>query len=174
VRDALLDYPRLPRRRLRPGGAYRVLLSATALVASDARRAELNQAALQVVERAGIGWLVGGPDELAALAGAAGERLRPVHRVPVAAVASGPTEGKPALLYEPMLGYLGALVPQCRQFHLDTPRVYARERDGTLTISLPRSRRPTLLEIVPPGAGAVVVSRCGRDGLPVLAAGDRR
>jgi hypothetical protein len=171
VRDALLDYVRLP--RLHPFGsaiAYQVLLSPTAIVASDARRTELNREALALAESAGVGWVVGHPDELAATPEALNEHLRPVHRLPVSAVAAAATIEVPTLLYEPMLGYLGALVPQCRQFHLDIPRVYARERDGSVSISLPRSRRPTLLDIVPRGADLVMVDRCARHGAPTLTA----
>lgn len=175
VREALLDGTRLPRLR-RPGRRpdYRVLLSATAVVTSPAHRAALNREALAVVQPAGAGWLVGGPAELAALpelgAGRGSELLRPVHRVPVAAAATDPAGGGPTLLYEPMLGYLGALVPECRRVHLDTARVYARDRDGAVTLSLTRSRRPTLLDIVPPGAERVTVGRCDRHRTPILTA----
>lgn len=164
VRQALLDRDRLPRRhRLRPT-AYRVLLSPTAVVSADAHRAALNQHALAV----GAAWVVGSPDELAA-AVPAGDRFRPVHRLPVAAVTGTAATDVPVVLYEPMLGYLGARVPQCRQFHLDAPRVYARERDGTVSFSLPRSRRPTMLDIVPAGADRVTVQPCPRHGTPTLA-----
>jgi hypothetical protein len=171
VREALLDHTRLSRFGARP--AYRVLLSATAIVASDAHREELNRRALAVAEAAGGGLVIGGPEELAALPYPDLMRpdlIRPVHRLPVAAVADPALPDVPALLYEPMLGYLGARVPRCEAFHLDRARVYARERDGTITISLPRSRRPTLLDIVPPGASTVRVRQCPRHGTPVLVA----
>lgn len=174
VREALLDHARLPRLQLlRAGPAYRVLLSPSAVVASAARRRELNRDALAVVEAAGGGWVVGDPDELAGAPEAAGELLRPVPRLPVGAAAraaAAEMAGGPAVLYEPMLGYLGARVPACGSLHLDHRRVHARVREGTLTLSLPGSRRPTLLDIVPPGADAVRLGRCGRHGTPVLSA----
>jgi hypothetical protein len=171
VRGALLDHARLPRSRgLARRPAYRVLLSPAAVVASEKRRAELNREAVAVADAAGGGWAIGGPEELAAIPEVRSGRLRPVQRLPLAAVAAGDTHDAPALLYEPMLGYLGALVPQCRRFHLDSPRVYVRERDGVVTVSLPRQPRPTLLDIVPAAAGAVMVGRCERHGKPTLTA----
>jgi hypothetical protein len=168
VREALLDRTRLP--GLRPGSPYRVLLAPTATVAAGTRRAELEREALAVAEAAGAGWVVGDPAELAALPAAAGSRLRPVRRLPVAAVAGGVDATTPTVLYEPMLGYLGAVVPGCGSLHLDHRRVYARVRDGLVTLSLPGSRRPTLLDIVPAGAGTVTVGRCARHGVPTLVA----
>jgi hypothetical protein len=90
-------------------------------------------------------------------------------RPPVGAVAAAPAD-RPVVLHEPSLGYLGALVPSCRSFHLDWRRVHAGERDGAVTLSLLRERRPTLLCIVPPGAEAVTVVACPRHGSPVLRA----
>lgn len=169
VRDALLDHTRLPGlRRPRSGLAYRVLLSPAAIVASPARRDELNREAVAAIETAGDRWVVGSPDELATVPEVAGEPFRPVHRWPVSAIATGPTGDAPTLLYEPTLGYLGALVPGCRQFHVDSPRVYPRERDGAVAFSLPRSRRPTLLDIVPAGADRVAVGRCEHHGTAIL------
>ncbi len=179
IRAALLDRTRLPRlRRFGPRPPYRVLLSPEAVVASETRRAALNREALAVVEAAGAGTVVGGPDELDAVPGAADPRLRPVRRLPVAAAAEGAEgaegaergAGGPAVLFEPRLGYLGGWMPECGLPHLDTPRVYARDRDGVVAFSLPRSRRPTLLDIVPAGAEAVTVGDCPRHGTPVLLA----
>ena len=145
-----------------------MLLSTTAVVASPERRDELNREALAVLGPAGPGWVVAGPDEWAALPEAADPRLRPVLRVPVAAVTDPTTMSGPVVLYEPVLGYLGALVPACGRFHLDSPRVYARGRDGVVTFSLPGSRRPVLLEIVPPGTDGLSVTTCPRHGTPIL------
>lgn len=170
VRDSLLDHARLPRRYpWRRGSPYRVLLAPSAIVASSQQRNELNQAALADT---GGGWVVGEPDQLADLPVAAGTGLHPVHRLPVAAVATVPPASHPTVLYEPALGYLGALVPECRQFHLDNPRVYAHQRDGVITFSLPGFRRPTLLDILPSGTERLAVRRCGRHGTPVLVASD--
>lgn len=172
IRDSLLDRGRLPRtagRTIWPA-AYRVLLSSTAAVPSPEHRAALNREAMAVVDAGGAGWLVGAPEELAALPEGGDPRLRPVHRLPVAAVADGAHSANgdaPLLLHEPVLGYLGARVPGCGEVHLDD-RVYARERDGVVTFSLPRSRRPVLLEMVPPGADRVSVGACPRHGTPSL------
>jgi hypothetical protein len=171
VRDALLDYDRLPRRGPGRRQPYRVLLSAAAVVASPQRRTDLHQEALAVAETAGSGWVVGTPSEIADVttvtAGTAG-LLRPVYRVPVATIAAGVPADAPVVVCEPLLGYVGARHPDCGQFHLDSPRVFARERNGLLTLSFPRSRRPTLLDIVPTGGDSVTVSDCPRHGVPVL------
>jgi hypothetical protein len=169
VREALLDTTRLPRLRpLRPRPAYRVLLSPTAIVASEDRRAQLNREALAVAEAAGTAWVVASPPELTALPEAASAMLHPVHRVPVAAVADHASSDVPTVLHEPRLGYLGARSPACGEFHLDVGRVYARERDGALSLSFPRSRRPTLLDMLPPGAETVTLAPCPRHGTPVV------
>jgi hypothetical protein len=168
VREALLDRTRLARRsRLRRPVRYGVLLSPTALVTSPEHRAALNRAAA-VVAAAGTGWLVASPAELAAEPAAGGGRLRPVHRLPVAAAAQPGPVGTPTVLHEPRLGYLGAYRPSCGRFHLDTPRVYARDRDGQVSLSLPGSRRPTLLDIVPAGADQVTLGRCEQHRTAVL------
>ena len=72
--------------------------------------------------------------------------------------AADPAPDTPAVLYEPRLGYLGAVRPRCRRFHLDR-QVYARERSGVLTLSLLGRRRLTLLDVVPPAADSVRVER---------------
>jgi hypothetical protein len=169
VRDALLDHDRLPRRYgLGRRPAYRVLLSGAATVASPQRRDDLNREALTVAQTAGSGWVVVDPAALADLPEVASGLLRPVHRVPVAAVAAQASSDSPVLLYEPPLGYLGGRDPNCGHFHLDSPRVFARERNGLLTLSFPRSRRPTLLDIVPTGGDTVTAGRCPHHGVPVL------
>lgn len=170
VRDALLDAAHLPRVGWSGRRRYAVLLSPAAVVASPARRWQLNAAALAGAAAAGKAWVVGGADELAGMPEAAGDGLEPVHRVPVGAVAAAGPAGRPVVLHEPSLGYLGALVPTCRSFHLDWRRVYASERDGAVTLSLLRGRRPTLLDIVPPDAEAVTVAHCPQHGSPVLRA----
>jgi hypothetical protein len=170
VRDALLDRTHLP------GGApllrrrrYAVLLAPHSLVASPARRVELNAETLALAATAETTWVVGSPDELGSMPELREPGLRPVYRMPVSAAPTMPVEG-PVLLYEPPLGYLGALVPACQGFHLDWRRVHARERDGTVTFSLLHERRPTLLDIVPSGADGLLVDDCHRHGSPVLRA----
>lgn len=177
VRESLLDHQRLPRFAWWPWPprrpAYRVLLSATAVVASEAHRAAVNRHACTVADRSG-GLVVGAPAELTELVGTDLARLRPVHRLRVADfvhMAPGQEtdpDAAPAVLYEPMLGYLGARVLGCGAFHIDRPRVYARTRGQVVSFSLPGSRRPTLLDIVPPGADLVTLGRCPRHGAPVL------
>jgi hypothetical protein len=152
-RPSLLD-----RRRLGPGRPYGVLLSPAAVVTSPQHRAALNASA------GGRGWVVGGPDELASLP--PGIRLRPVLRLPGAAAAV-PAPDASVVLFEPRLGYLGAVRPQCRRFHLDA-YVHAHERSGTVTLSLLGRRRLTLLDIVPPGADSLRLDRCPRHGTPIL------
>jgi hypothetical protein len=171
VRDALLDLRHLPRAApLHRRRRYAVLLRPRALVASPARRAELNSAGLALAGAAGAAWVVGDPDELGSLPELPETDLRPVYRMPVSAAAATAPADRPIVLYEPLLGYLGALVPGCQDFHLDWRRVHARERNGTVTFSLLHERRPTLLDMVPPGAGAVRVAECRRHGSPVLRA----
>lgn len=170
VREALLDRTRLPRRfALRRSVAYRVLLSPTAVVISESHRIGLNRAAYAVAEAAGGGWLVGGPAELSVgITAAESAPLLPVQRLPVAAAAGTEPVEVPTLLFEPALGYLGAVRPECGRFHLDPARVFARDRDGRVTLSLLQSRRPTLLDIVPPGADRVALGRCDRHGTATL------
>ena len=141
------------------GGGRRVLLGPAAIVASPQRRRELNDAAHAGVADA---WVVGHPGELDALDLPGG--LRRVHRGTVAETGSGPA---PQVLHDPALGYFGARVPDCGELHLDR-RVFAHDRSGLVTLSLPHTRRPTLLDIVPPGAGTVRVARCPRHGTAVL------
>ena len=168
VRQALWDRTRIGNgwRRRR----YAVLLSPTARVASPQRREELNQDALAVVGN-GPGWLVGTAEELAALPKQ--PQLRPVLRLPIQAVVDRPDDlnaasPPPAVLHEPRLGYVGARKPECGQWHLDWRRVYARERDGQLTLSRLDQRRPTLLGLLVPGADHVRVDHCPRHRTPVL------
>jgi hypothetical protein len=164
---ALLDRTRLP-WSCRP---YRVLLAADAMVASPARRRELNAAAWAAAAP-GPAWVVGPPDELDLVDLGPMERDGPraVYRLPVSAAAVPHPVRGPALLHDPFLGYLGALVPDCRRLHLDWRRVYARDRDAMVTFSRLDRRRPTLLDLVPPGAGAITVGPCPRHGTPVLGA----
>jgi hypothetical protein len=155
LRPALLD-----RTRLRPWRAYSVALSSSAVVASPEHRDSLNASAFD----SAAAWVVGGADELSGLP--AHTELRPVLRLPVRAAAD-PAPDTPVVLYEPRLGYLGAVRPRCRRFHLDR-HVYARERSGVVTLSLLGRRRLTLLDVVPPDADSVRVERCPRHGTPTL------
>jgi hypothetical protein len=155
LRPALLDST-----RLWPGRAYHVVLSSSAVVASPEHRASLNASAFE----GAAAWVVGGADELSGLPAHPG--LRPVLRLPVRAAAD-PAPDAPAVLYEPRLGYLGAVRPRCRRFHLDR-QVYARERSDVVTLSLLGRRRLTLLDVVPPAADSVRVERCRQHGTQTL------
>ncbi|GIJ55537.1 hypothetical protein [Virgisporangium aurantiacum] len=149
VRRALVDLPRLTRRV-----RYAVLLGADA-VAAD--RCGTNAATLDAVRAPVL--LVGPvdwPDPVT------------VPRVDLARVADGSAPPGPLLLHDPTLGYLGARHPDCGGLHLDINVVHAAERDGRLAFSLLRRRRPTLLAMVPPGAGNLRLATCARHRTPVL------
>jgi hypothetical protein len=167
VRDALLDQHRLPGRF--GGPAYGVLLSASAIVADTARAEERNVKTLAQAAARGRVWVVGAPADLSALPGLADGRLDTVHRVPVSFV-EHPADGgeRPVVLHDPVLGYVGARVPDCGRFHVDWQRVHVRERAGVVTFSLLGRRRPTLLEMCPSGVDRLRVAICARHATPVL------
>jgi hypothetical protein len=93
------------------------------------------------------------PDELAA-------RLDVVPNRAVDEVDSGPY----GLVHDPLLGYLGTL-RQCGRWHLDWRRVYARETDAGLAVTVLGTRSPCLVDIL---AGAGRLGRCPRHGTPVV------
>jgi hypothetical protein len=66
-----------------------------------------------------------------------------------------------------MLGYLGAF-GECGRWHLDWPRVYARETDAGLAFTLLRQDSPRFVDVL---VGAGVRGRvrpCPRHGTPVV------
>ncbi|MBM7773623.1 hypothetical protein JOD54_003827 [Actinokineospora baliensis] len=102
---------------------------------------------------------VGTPEELA---GVAAE----IPRVPLVA----PSErGEEGLLVDDLLGVLGG-VRDCGNWHLDWPRVYARETPLGLAFTLLLQRSPRLVDIVPAGGAEGRIERCPRHRTPVIAA----
>jgi hypothetical protein len=151
VRRALVDLPRLTRRV-----RYAVLLGDDA-VAADRRAtnaATLAAVSAPVLLVGPAGW----PEPVT------------VPRADLASVADGSAPAGPLLLHDPTLGYLGARHPDCGGLHVDTGLVHVAARAGRLAFSLLRRRRPTLLAMVPPGAGDLRLAACGRHRTPVLEA----
>ncbi|MFC4852542.1 hypothetical protein [Actinophytocola glycyrrhizae] len=93
------------------------------------------------------------PEELAV-------RLDVVPRRTITELDGGPY----GLLHDPLLGFLGTL-RQCGRWHLDWPRVYARETDAGLAVTVLGQRSPCLVDIV---AGPATLGRCPRHGTPVV------
>jgi hypothetical protein len=94
------------------------------------------------------------PDELA-------PRLDLVPRRTLHELDSGPH----GVLHDPTLGYLGVL-RQCGRWHLDWPRVYARETDAGLAFTLLRQHSPRFVDLLVGGGGTL--ARCPRHGTPVV------
>jgi hypothetical protein len=94
------------------------------------------------------------PDDLAA-------RLDLVPRRTVHELDSGPH----GVLHDPALGYLGVL-RQCGRWHLDWPRVYARETDAGLAFTLLRQHSPRFVDLLT--GGGATLGRCPRHGTPVV------
>jgi hypothetical protein len=107
---------------------------------------------------------VGADKELAALVAELPEelaiRLDAVPRREVDELDSGPY----GLLHDSLLGYLGAL-RQCGRWHLDWRRVYARETDAGLAVTLLAQRSPCLVDIL---VGPATLGRCPRHRTPVV------
>lgn len=93
------------------------------------------------------------PEELAV-------RLDAVPNRTVEELDSGPY----GLVHDSLLGYLGAL-RQCGRWHLDWRRVYARETDAGLAVTLLAQRSPSLVDIL---VGTASLGRCPRHGTPVV------
>ena len=107
---------------------------------------------------------VGTDKELAALVAELPEeraiRLDAVPRRTVDELDAGPY----GVLHDSLLGYLGAL-RQCGRWHLDWRRVYARETDAGLAVTLLAQRSPCLVDIL---VGQATLGRCPRHGTPVV------
>ncbi|MBB4905734.1 hypothetical protein [Actinophytocola algeriensis] len=107
---------------------------------------------------------VGADKELAALVAELPEdlaiRLDAIPKRTVDELDSGPH----GLLHDSLLGYLGAL-RQCGRWHLDWRRVYARETDAGLAVTLLTQRSPCLVDIL---VGSAALGRCPRHGTPVV------
>ncbi len=90
---------------------------------------------------------------------------RDVPQVPLVA----PSErGDQGLLVDDLLGVLGG-VRDCGNWHLDWPRVYARETSLGVAFTLLRQRSPRLVDIVPAGGADGRVELCPRHRSPVIA-----
>jgi hypothetical protein len=72
-----------------------------------------------------------------------------------------------ALIHDPMLGFLGAL-RECGRWHLDWPRVYARETEAGLAVTLLWQRSPRLVDILVGDGVVAEVVRCPRHGTPTV------
>ncbi|HVQ93820.1 MAG TPA: hypothetical protein VMU51_22470 [Mycobacteriales bacterium] len=171
VRRALVDWCRLGP----VGPPYAVLLAEDAEVASAARHAALTVPAAALAVRAGRALLVGPPEQLPAAASRLRQALDDsrlpllaVHRCTAAAAAAGPAPDRPALLHDPYLGYFGAAVPSCGEYHLDWTRFHARAAPGGVALTALHRRRPTLVAVQPAEPGFTAVTRCARHRSPVL------
>ncbi len=72
--------------------------------------------------------------------------------------------GPYGLLHDSLLGYVGGL-QQCGRWHLDWRRVYARETDAGIAMTVLSQRSPALVDIL---AGPGTLGRCPRHGTPVV------
>lgn len=72
--------------------------------------------------------------------------------------------GPHGLLHDSLLGYLGTL-RQCGRWHLDWRRVYARETDAGLAVTVLRQRSPCFVDVL---VGSATLGRCPRHGTPVV------
>lgn len=72
--------------------------------------------------------------------------------------------GPHGLLHDSLLGYLGTL-RRCGRWHLDWPRVFARETDAGLAFTLLRQRSPVFVDVL---LGPGSLGRCPRHGTPVV------
>ncbi|GAA3065087.1 hypothetical protein LV79_006628 [Actinokineospora globicatena] len=77
--------------------------------------------------------------------------------------------GTSGLLVDELLGVLGG-ARDCGHWHLDWPRVYARETPLGLAFTLLRQRSPRLVDIVPAGGADGRIIRCPQHRTPVVVA----
>jgi hypothetical protein len=104
--------------------------------------------------------------------------MRRLNRLPHREI--GSLDGGPyGLIYDPVLGYLGALA-ECGRWHLDWQRIYARPTSGGLAITLLRQDSPRLVDVLLSGVGCAdpgkqvgggvraELARCPRHGTPVV------
>ena len=107
---------------------------------------------------------VGAEKQLAALVAELPEELA-IRLDVVPDRALGELDGGPrGLLRDSLLGYLGAL-RQCGRWHLDWRRVYARETDAGLAVTVLAQRSPCLVDVL---IGHATLGRCPRHGTPVV------
>jgi len=75
--------------------------------------------------------------------------------------------GPYGVLHDQMLGYLGSF-GACGRWHLDWPRVYARETGAGLAFTLLRQDSPRLVDLLAGGGVRGRVAPCPRHGTPVV------
>ena len=163
---------------LRNGGFVAVLDKTDVLAPSDLPRgvtgcvldlssgpAESAWLALTVALRRGTPVLAVGTDKrLARLAAELPEDLAPHLDAVPARTLRELDSGPYGVLHDTLLGYYGTL-RQCGRWHLDWRRVYARETDAGLAITVLTQRSPALVDIL---AGPGTLARCPRHGTPVV------
>lgn len=75
--------------------------------------------------------------------------------------------GPYGLIHDRLLGYLGAF-GACGRWHLDWPRVHARETDAGLAFTLLRQDSPRFVDVLVGGGVRGRVAPCPRHGTPVV------
>ena len=118
---------------------------------------------------AGTEWwaavVVGSAEQLGRMPDETRARLRIVPRLELADLTDA--DGERGLLHDHQLGFLGAL-RRCGGWHLDWPRVYARETDAGLAMTLLRQRSPCFVDVLVGGGVKGVVATCPMHGTPVV------
>jgi hypothetical protein len=99
----------------------------------------------------------------AALPDGLGDRLCRIPRRELDQLDSGPF----GILADDTLGVLAGL-RECGRWHVDWPRVYARNTPAGLAFSLLRQRSPRLVDVLPAGGVPGEVAPCPRHRTPVL------
>ncbi len=121
--------------------------------------------ALTVALRRGVPVIAVGSDkQLAELAAELPEDLAVrLDAVPTRTLCE-PDAGPYGLLHDSLLGYLGVL-RHCGRWHLDWRRVYARETDAGVAMTVLAQRSPALVDVL---VGPGTLGRCPRHGTPVV------
>lgn len=109
--------------------------------------------------------VVGTPERLAGIHDGLRARLRVVPSLGLDRLSE--VEGQRGVLHDPLLGFLGAL-RRCGGWHLDWPRVYARETTAGLAMTLLWQRSPRLVDVLACGGVKGVLDRCPEHGTPVV------
>lgn len=109
--------------------------------------------------------VVGSAEQLGRLPDEPRARLRIVPRVGLADLTDA--VGDRGLLHDHQLGFVGAL-RRCGAWHLDWRRVYARETDAGLAMTLLWQRSPCFVDVLVGGGVKGVVAGCPTHGTPVV------
>lgn len=135
-------------------------------VTADGASAALAELTVKL-SRKDIVLAVGIDKDLARLVGALPAELSArLHRRPVRELDQ--LDGGPhGVLHDRMLGYLGAF-RACGRWHLDWPRVYARETSAGLAFTLLRQDSPRLVDVLVGGGVRGRVVPCPRHRTPVV------